>query len=247
MAGRGGRWQLAAEALHRQVAGRRADAPPPSSGLRRARRDARSRQPDRAQPQARGRRGAVARDRRARRCAHPSELARAGGGGPWHGHAERGGLLLELAAKDAEQTRREFNEIYLPARRTQEQLLVELEGCSRRLAAVTVDWPRSAHHRGGGGAVRQWRRSRAAHGNRAANDPGLGSDRLRRRAGDDPPERTSTVLPRANRPARSATAAQFRQSGGDVLRSPPARRVSKQGKARWSRSPPASARPRAAC
>ena len=41
--------------------------------------------------------------------------------------------------------RREFTELYLPARRTQEQLLAELEGRSRRLAAaVTPDWPRLA-------------------------------------------------------------------------------------------------------
>lgn len=41
--------------------------------------------------------------------------------------------------------RREFVELYLPARRTQESLFSELEGRSRKLAAtVTTDWPRLA-------------------------------------------------------------------------------------------------------
>jgi methyl-accepting chemotaxis protein WspA len=55
--------------------------------------------------------------------------------------------VMDLAApgKDPARARVEFTESYLPARRVQEQLLTELEGRSRRLAAaVAVDWPRLA-------------------------------------------------------------------------------------------------------
>ena len=55
--------------------------------------------------------------------------------------------VMDLAApgKNPARARVEFTETYLPAQRVQEQLLTELEGRSRRLAAaVAVDWPRLA-------------------------------------------------------------------------------------------------------
>lgn len=49
------------------------------------------------------------------------------------------------AKRDLARAKEEFAEVYLPARRTQESLLIELEGRSRKLASkVTTDWPRLA-------------------------------------------------------------------------------------------------------
>ena len=52
---------------------------------------------------------------------------------------------MDLAApdKDPARARREFTEIYLPARRNQEQLLTEFDGRVRRFAAaIALDWQR---------------------------------------------------------------------------------------------------------
>ena len=48
--------------------------------------------------------------------------------------------LMDLAApdKDPARARREFTEIYLPARRNQEQLLTEFDGRGRRGAAASA-------------------------------------------------------------------------------------------------------------
>jgi len=138
--------------------------------------------------------------------------------------------LLDLAAQDAAQARRDHAELYLPARRTQEQLLTEFDTRVRRFAAgIAVDWQRLALWATAAVAVLAAVAAFLARRMELALATSLqalwqGVDRLRSGVLDEPihlPERNEcTVL--ADSLNRLGTeladlAGQLRQSGGDVL------------------------------
>jgi len=138
--------------------------------------------------------------------------------------------VMDLAGREPARSRSEFTEVYLPARRTQEQLLTELEGRSRRLAAaVVVDWPRLALVAAGGLAVLAGVAAFLARRTEVALTNSLqalwqGVDRLRSGVLDQPiqlPERNEfTVLAESlNRLGAELgeLAGRLRASGGEVL------------------------------
>lgn len=138
--------------------------------------------------------------------------------------------LLDLATKDPEKARRDYAELYLPAWRTQEQLLAEFSGRAKRLAVGgAVDWPRLLLGATVAIAVLTVVAAFLARWTETALMTSLqalwqGVDRLRSGVLDEPirlPERNEcTVLEESlNRLATELAelVEQLRKSGGDVL------------------------------
>ena len=139
---------------------------------------------------------------------------------------------MDLAApdKDPARARREFTEIYLPARRNQEQLLSEFDGRVRRFAAaIALDWQRLVLGATAAVAILALAAALLARRMEQALTSSLqalwhGVDRLRSGVLDEPiqlPERNecSVLAESLNRLGAELAelAGQLRKSGGDVL------------------------------